>query len=46
MFLPGDPSLYALRNYTIAREHGLFDGGRAFTDLLLARLGSLQPSDQ
>ncbi len=46
VFLPGDPSLYALRNYTIAREHGLFDGGRAFTDLLLARLESLQPSDQ
>lgn len=38
-FLPGDRSLYELRNYTIALEHGLFDQGHAYRALLRARVG-------
>lgn len=45
-FLPGDTSLYHLRNYTIGREHGLFDHGRAYTVLLMARLEELNPTDK
>jgi hypothetical protein len=40
-FLPGDRSLYELRNHTIAIEHGLYDQGHAYRALLRARLADL-----
>ena len=40
-FLPGDPSLYQLRNHTAAVEHRLYDQGQPYHALLRARRDSL-----
>jgi hypothetical protein len=40
-FLPGDRSLYELRTYTVAIEHGLYDQGHAYRALLRTRVAEL-----